>query len=367
MKIAFITNICSHYRVKLFEKISENYNTQFVFFSKGNEWYSEKKNKIHKGKFKEIHKNGLKLFSHLLFSDYDIVIKCINNKLNLLISFFYAKLFGKCFILWTGVWMQPKTIFHILTFPLIKFIYKHSDAIVVYGKHIEKYLNNLGVKSEKIFIAWNTIDNDLFNSKVLNEDELQIKKSININNEKVILYVGRLSEEKGLEYLFEAFFMIQKELDIVLLIIGEGSKKKFLENMVYQLQLKKIFFLNYVANNDLHKYYSMADVFVLPSISTKKVKEPWGLVVNEAMNQGCPIIVTNAVGAAVGGLIDDGINGFVVEEKNSGELAKVITKILTNDDLSNSMREASFEKIKNWNYDFQVSGFFNAIRYVNEK
>ena len=61
----------------------------------------------------------------------------------------------------------------------------------------------------------------------------------------------------------------------------------------------------------------MADVYVLPSITTRLFKEPWGLVVNEAFNQGVPVIATDAVGAAAGGLVENGVNGFVVPEGNS--------------------------------------------------
>ena len=77
-------------------------------------------------------------------------------------------------------------------------------------------------------------------------------------------------------------------------------------------------------------------------------KEPWGLVVNEAMNQGVPVVVTEAVGAAAGGLVQSGRNGFVVPERNSAALAQAIERILTDAKLRKEMSQNSRQIIAGW-------------------
>ena len=83
--------------------------------------------------------------------------------------------------------------------------------------------------------------------------------------------------------------------------------------------------MGYVSPEEALTYYATADLFVLPSVTMPTGKEPWGLVVNEAMNQGLPVVATEAVGAAAGGLVQAGVNGFIVPERDSEALAQVIS------------------------------------------
>ncbi len=114
-------------------------------------------------------------------------------------------------------------------------------------------------------------------------------------------------------------------------------------------------------------YYALADVFVLPSITLPQGKEPWGLVVNEAFDQGVPVIVTEAVGAAAGGLVQDGVNGFIVPERDLNALAEAITNILKNPQLRNQMSKNARDKISSWDNESMVLGFRKAVEYVLEK
>ena len=87
---------------------------------------------------------------------------------------------------------------------------------------------------------------------------------------------------------------------------------------------EKAQFVGYVSPEEALTYYATADLFVLPSITMPTGKEPWGLVINEAMNQGLPVIATEAVGAAAGGLVQAGVNGFIVPERDSEAIAQAM-------------------------------------------
>ena len=142
MKIAFVTNICAHYRIRTFEILSKKLPIEFFFFSAGKEWYWQQQHGIYSGKFNYQYLSGFSIGQtrislglpwKLLFNPYEVYIKCINGKFALPVTFIIARLKGKPFILWTGIWMRLQTFTHKLIFPLTKYIYQHSDAIVVYG------------------------------------------------------------------------------------------------------------------------------------------------------------------------------------------------------------------------------------------
>ncbi|MFN0158298.1 MAG: glycosyltransferase family 4 protein [Bacteroidota bacterium] len=376
VKVEFVTNICPHYRVKAFELFARLHETRFLFFSEGrSEKYWERSNATTPGNFiggylKGIYLPGTglrftpSLYTHLLRDDYDVLVKCINGKIPLLLSFLIARLRGIPFVLWTGLWHHPDTLMHRISFPLVRAIYRLSDAIVVYGSHVEQYLVEMGVSREKIFIAWQAVDNALLSRHVDDTAVAELRAELGAEEKKVILYVGRLEDQKGVEYLLEAVREIGKKLPVVVVIIGTGSKAGAFQQVVGPDLTR---FRGYVSNETLPIYYKLADVLVLPSITTKDFKEPWGLVINEAMNQGCPVIATNAVGAAKGGLVQDGVTGLVVPERDSAAIARALDTILRNDDIRRQMRAKASEEIKLWTYERMVHGFDEAVKYAQSK
>jgi glycosyltransferase involved in cell wall biosynthesis len=231
----------------------------------------------------------------------------------------------------------------------------------VYGTHVQKYLESLGIDSKKIFIGWQVQNNIKYLTEVSKEQRQELANKLSIKDNRVILFVGRLVEVKGLHFLLDAF----KKLDnpkYTLLIIGTGP-----DEILIDKQCPNIIHLQKIPADQLYLYYNLADVFVLPSITTETSKENWGFVVNEAMCQRCAIITSDAVGAGVGGLVEEGRNGYVVPERNSNQLALALEKILSDDQLLYRMQQKSLEIIKEWTYEKQASGFIQAINFANNK
>lgn len=363
-KVAFVTNLCTHYRYKLFKLLAENYGFDFYFFENVKKTKEDIK---HLGIiFDHPSFNYLpltKIFRKLVKNRYGVIIKCTNNKWSFLGSLIIAKLIRAKFIVWHSTWYYPETLQYKLFSWLLRYILKtHADAIVVYGEHGKRFLTKNGINTEKIFIAWQTVDNELYGRNVSEEEIKLIKRRFNISSgKKVVLYVGRLVELKGIEYLLEALNKLDKT-KFIFMAIGDGNLKSKIEKFCQEnkIDYRLPGLINY---QELPPFYKLATVLVLPSITTKTFKEPWGLVVNEAFNQGCPAVVTEAVGAGVGGLVKDGINGFVVKEKNVEELAKAIEKIIFNDSLRDVLSKNASEEIKTWTYERQAKGFLDAIKY----
>lgn len=365
MKILLVTNLCPLYRVGLFELLHKLYDIRFLFYAK------EEKNfdgESLKGDFGGQNLGGFHvlpkvrinpgLFWKLIFDDYTHLIKCINGPIPLLASFAIAKLRRKRFILWTGVWHHPQNLFHKFSFPFVNYLYRHSDAIVVYGSHIKKYLVELGVPPQKISIAWQVQDNAIFARPVSEEQKSEKKRELGIKTTRLILFVGRLVEQKGIRILLEAYRLLENR-DVSLLIIGRGALEEEVKRAMPSLD--RVHHLSHVSPEDLHAYYAISDLLVLPSITTETFKEPWGFVVNEAMCQGCAVITSDAVGAGVGGLVEHGKNGFIVPENDPPALAGALETLLNDNQFLDRMKTRSQEIIREWTYPKMADGFARAL------
>jgi glycosyltransferase involved in cell wall biosynthesis len=375
LKIAFITNICPHYRIRTFEVLSKKLPIEFFFFSAGKEWYWQRQHGVFSGDFNFQYLSGFSIGQtrislglpwKLLFNPYQAYIKCINGKFALPVTYLIARLKGKPFILWTGIWVKLQTFTHQLVFPLTRYIYQHSDAIVVYGDHVKRYLISEGVNPEKIFIAHHAVDNEFYNRMVSEDAKEILRKSLGIDgSNQVVLYLGRLEQNKGLRYLIEGFNKIKDNNKAVLVIAGRGDHELFLKELAKKLRIeKRVVFPGYVKISDAVKYYSIGTTLVLPSVSMPTGKETWGLVVNEAFNQGLPVIATDAVGAATGGLVENGVNGFIIPERDSDALARALVDLLDDAPLRTKMSENALSKITTWNNEKMVQGFYDAVEYV---
>ena len=373
MKLAFVTNFCPHYRVKTFESLSRQFDIDFFFYSTGDEWYWQQELGVRQGTFRHRYLPGIQagntrvtpsLISYLYRGNYDAIIKCINGRFALPMTYFAAKMKGIPFILWSGVWMRIDTPIHRALFPVTRHIYQHSDAIVVYGSHVKEYLLTEGVAKKLIFIAAHAIDNELYSRSIPNDQQLQLKKHLCIEDyQQIVLYVGRLEEGKGLTYLLDAFGKTAN--NSILILVGSGTQRHILEQRTSQKGLReRVRFVGQVSPEEVIPFHSIASILVLPSVTTRKLKEPWGLVVNEAFNQGVPVIATDAVGAAAGGLVQNAKNGLIIPERDSDALAQAINHLLSDTAFRTRLSQNAKLSIQSWDNEAMVSGFRDAVRYV---
>ena len=111
----------------------------------------------------------------------------------------------------------------------------------------------------------------------------------------------------------------------------------------------------------LREIYAACDVLVVPSITTATFREPWGLVVNEAMNRGLCVIASDAVGAAAGGLVRDRRNGIVVPEGNPVALARAISRLAGDPVLARQLGQAGAREVQAFSHDAWAAGFSAAL------
>jgi glycosyltransferase involved in cell wall biosynthesis len=373
-RIAFVTNFCPHYRVRTFETLAKYHDVDYYFFSAGDDWYWQQQHGVRRGSFRFQYLPGWRLAGtritptlpfKLWRGGYDAYVKCINGRFALPITYLMARLARRPFILWTGVWMRLGSPAHRLLYPITRYLYRHADAIVVYGEHVKRFLETEGVSSERIFVAHHAVDNLSYNRPVDRSDLTALRRQLAIGDSaKVVLYLGRLEEEKGLEYLLRAFSVIENR-DTVLVLAGSGSCKGRLQQVADELGIAdRVRFPGYVEPADAPPYYALAWIYVLPSITTPMIKETWGLVINEAFNQGLPVIATESVGAVAGGFVQNGVTGLVVAERDHAALAHAMVMLLDDNSLRERMSERARLAVTVQDNERMVSGFTEAIALV---
>ncbi len=238
---------------------------------------------------------------------------------------------------------------------LKKFSLRQASAITANSIFTSSLVKNLD-RNVPIDVVPMGVDTDEFNP---NRKNPKIREELGIEG-PMILFVGRLVENKGVQHLLQAMPSVLKIFpNAVLVIIGDGSQKGKLKKLVETMKLSQsVYFLGTLSHSQLPEYYAEADVFVGPS-----EVEGLGVVFLEASSSGLPL-----VGTAIGGTADillDGFTGIKVDTENAVELSRAIVRILRDDELSQRLsKNARDHAVKNFSWPrvaFRFAEVFNEI------
>jgi len=258
------------------------------------------------------------------------------------------------FVLWTSIWAHPRTVAHGLSWIPTRHLYRASDAVVTYGPHVTRYVERFRSRGA-VFEAPQAVDRAQFGRHVPDAEVAAARRRAGARPDQVlVLFVGRLVREKGIETLAQAWRRAELGEEAVLATAGEGP-----------LTLPGTR-LGLVERAELPALYAAADALVLPSIRTRTFTEPWGLVTNEAMHQGTPVIATDAVGAVAGGLVRDGRNGLVVRASDRDALAARIRLIVRNPELRARLGAAAREDVGAYTPEAWADGVRRALNAAME-
>ena len=188
-----------------------------------------------------------------------------------------------------------------------------ADGVVVPGVSSREYVSALGAPPDSIWLAPNAVDNHRYRGRAGD-------RSMRSGPVRV-LFVGRLESEKGVLTLLDAWAAVPMSSELT--IVGTGSLRARIAERVATTAMRPVKLLGHQGRDDLADHYAGADIFVLPSVS-----DPWGLVLNEAMAAGLPVVASSAAGA-VAELVEHGRNGFVVEPWDAGALWHSLSALIT--------------------------------------
>jgi glycosyltransferase involved in cell wall biosynthesis len=262
------------------------------------------------------------------------------------------------FVLWASLWAHPRTPAHVLSYLPMRRIYRGADAIVTYGPHVSAYVSEQRGNARNVFEAPQAVSADEFGKEISPELRAHARTHAGAPSDAgfLALFVGRLVREKGVHVLLDAWRRAKLGDGAILALAGDGPLRDEVARQPAGVQA-----LGFVPRDHLPALYAAADVLVLPSIRTATFLEPWGLVVNEAMHQGTPVIATDAVGAARGGLVRDGRNGLVVAQGDAVALAARLRSIAQNSGLRTALGRAARRDVAPFTYSAWVAGMRQAL------
>ena len=360
-RIAFINYFCPHYRLRLFEEVARRMETDFYFFADERERYWNRKIPlVREGAFRRVELRRVRVAGQsfmpgivraLRRDRYDAVVKCLNGRLMLPLTYVTCRLRGLPIVIWTGMWMHPRTRVHRLTRPLTEAIYRHADAIVTYGEHVKRFVCEVdGVDPAKVFVAGQAVEAHRFRA-------VQPTMADHAN----VLFIGQFEERKGIGDLLDAFRAVDAR-EATLSLVGNGTQEA--EIRTRMAADARVEIVGYVPQEELPERLARARCLVLPSVTTALDREPWCLVVNEAMHAGIPVIASDGVGAAAGGLVVDGRNGYVVPERDPAALAAAIRRLVEDRELALALGRQARDDVEAFNYDRMASAFADAVDYA---
>ena len=260
----------------------------------------------------------------------------------------------------------------------IKYIVHSEGGFLNDKKNIKEWIKRFVMKNACMFFTGMSSDNNYFlkygakpttlkkfNFSSLHNSDIDIKpftkiekaelrKKYKIEDKLTLLCVAQIIERKGVDILLDVYSKIND--NVQLLIIG-GEATPALENIIADKKIKNVFFIPRIDKNNLSNYYRMADIFILLTR-----EDIWGLVINEAMSKGLPIITSNRCNAGIE-LIKNGVNGFIVDINNIDEVLDATLLLIKDEKMRETMGKNNLTKIKEYTIERMAE---QIARHLND-
>lgn len=377
MKVVIVHNIISAYKTRLFNVLAKNLGADLRVIYLGEtesqrEWSIDTKiiafayEVLFRGRVDRVNpfKVVISLISRLnAHSPQVIIISGSNyNYLAYLGALIWSKIRRKKIVLVIESYRSVKELNFVMKF-LKKFVIRRFDGVIVAGSRHKSYVVNLGIDPKRVFVmngvgildhlAW---PQDL--PKPRSEKEAICRK-MNLPADN-FLYVGRFSKEKNLIFLLEAFRRIKQQGNYPwgMILVGDGPQKKELVDFVNRTNIADVYFPGFRQAPELTIFYELGTVFILPSLV-----EPWGLVVEEAMLSGLPVLVSRNCGCYPD-MINEGVNGFSFSPRDNQQLFDLMAEFINGKLDPRLMGEAARALIKGVGDNRCAQAWIEAIRVV---
>lgn len=221
-----------------------------------------------------------------------------------------------------------ENIIHNASFQFIDLkAWRRSNHLICVSKNLGKEILKMGIPRERISAIYNGVDDEFLKEKDCrkSQDFLRVKYGI---TSRYCLYVGRLTQRKGLGYLLRA---IEKISCVHCVIVGDGPQRESLRSLAKNLHIQdRAIFAGFVPEDDLKDFYAAADFLILPSLA-----EGLPLVILEALALGVPVIATDVAG--IPEIILDGYNGLIVPPGDVDALSIAMKRLASDPELRNKM------------------------------
>ena len=350
MRVLFLTNIPSPYRVNFFNCLGELCDLTVLFERESSSERDESWKNFSADKFRYRVLKGIKLGvaeafcpgvkKHLKKNDYDAVIISNYTTPTGWLALRYLKKKKIPFFIEGdgGIAKSGKGFKERLKRRLLR----GATGYFSTGKEHDNYYITYGVPEDKIYrYPFTSIaQKDILKEPIREETKIKLKEDLGIEEEKMILAVGQFIHRKGFDVLLSSAKALSKDIGVYF-VGGKPTEEyvQFCENN----GLNNIHFIGFKKTAELKKYYCAADVFVHPTR-----EDIWGLVINEAMAQGLPVVTTDKCVAGLE-LVKNGKNGYLVPVEDEQALTQAIIKVLGDDRIT--MARESLKEIQGYTFE----------------
>ncbi len=351
----------SPYRISVFEKLSQEYKLD-IFFEKANDQersddYTVKSSSI---KFYILNNNSdKKVFGKycMHIKKYDFILcynACILPGVIAMICGIIAKV--PCFTNLDGAFINKNLLKDILK----TYMFSHAALCFSSGNMATKYYLHYKARIENIRVHNFTslTSKDIMNKPISEEDKRNIRKNMGLKEDDTyVISVGQFIKRKGYDLLLSAWKQLNSKENVHLILIGGGSEQHNYLEMINKYNIQNVELYEFMPKEKIFNYYKASDIFVLPTR-----EDIWGLVVNEAMACGLPIVTTNMCVAGLEMISNE--NGAIYTFDNIDELTMILNKYIDNRELRSNQGKENICKIQgNIMENIALSHIDNINRY----
>jgi Glycosyltransferase len=364
MKILIISIFPAPYRVEVFNELGKYVDLTVLFekcsdHNRPGEWFSDQfhqfkgylySNKKNKRSIKQIKKQlNKKQFDMVFLYDYSTLksvyylLVCRFRKIPYIINCDGA------FISKSRIKKRIKTCY-----------IKNAAGCLASGKIAAEYFKYYGADDNKIYYHPFTAlhAKEIADTVIPLQEKQNLRKSLGLDEKKTVITVTRFITRKRVDVLIKAWSKIQQEYQLI--IVGSGDLEQEYKNLVKELELHNVNFTGYLNKKEVMQYMRASDLFVLPTDY-----DPWGLVVNEALSCGLPVVTTEGCIAGLE-LIQNGINGYLVPVHDSEALYLIMEKVLSDEKHLELLSEQALCSIREYTYENIAKCHADAINCIKK-
>lgn len=362
MKVLFTSNIPVPYRIDFFNELGKYVDLTVAYerrlaSDRNKEWLSSKGSN-----FTTIYIKGKEVGADSAFcpeicsiiqnGKFDSVIFGVYHTPTAMLAIQYMKLTGrKYYFSSDGGFVKNDSLFK---YNLKRHFISGAAGYFSPGRITSDYLIHYGADETKIKLyPFSSVKNkDIIQKPISKTEKMNLRQKLGLKEQKIILSVGQFIPRKGYDLLIEACNGLSDQISVY--IVGGEITDEY-KKLIDKYGIKNIHFINFMRKSDLVEYYKASDFFVFPTR-----EDIWGLVVNEAMSYGLPVISTTMCNAAME-LIEDGKEGFIVPTNDVIALRDAINKLVDNDDLQEKMVGAVLRKIRKYTIENMVKVHIDSL------
>ena len=345
-RVLFLTNFASPYRVHFFDELGKYMDVTVLYSDRvedvrhrNADWFENGEGGFHEVQLTKVASVGEENLCPNVLSwlkkGYDAIIIGGYSSPTAVLAMAYLRLHKIPFYMEVdgGLIRQENR----LKYRVKKTLVSMADRWLSTGAETTKYLIHYGAEEENVtnYPFSSLYEKDILPDIIPQEEKKALRSALNIPEEKMVLAIGQFIHRKGFDVLMQAAASLEGNTGIY--IVGGEPTEEYLK-LREERNLNNVHFLGFQKKEVLAQYYKAADLFVLPTR-----EDIWGLVINEAMAYGLPVITTDKCVAGLE-LVENGVNGYIVPVEDAAELAEKIRKVLDSD--MEAMGKASLDKIR---------------------